>query len=143
MADARLADGTPQSLYFPDGHELAGRFKGMQVILEERGYDVKGLRAECKGFKCEKGLVNCCMRRMLYSEPDFVDVKSKLEIECEARGYSVVFLPKFHCELNFIEQCWCEAKRTYRNYPPSSSEADLESNVVRALESITVVRMRK
>jgi hypothetical protein len=38
MADAQFADGTPQSLYFPEGHEKAGIFKGMAVILEERGF---------------------------------------------------------------------------------------------------------
>jgi len=30
---------------------------------------------------------------------------------CEARGYEVLFLPKFHPELNFIEMCWGYGKR--------------------------------
>jgi hypothetical protein len=38
MSDAMLPDGTVQSLYFPDGHEQAGIFKGMALILEEHGY---------------------------------------------------------------------------------------------------------
>jgi hypothetical protein len=33
MADARFADGTPQPLYFPEGHKRASVFKGMAVIL--------------------------------------------------------------------------------------------------------------
>jgi hypothetical protein len=40
---------------------------------------------------------------MFYNEPDFVNVKSLLEIACEARGFRAVFFLKFHCELNFIE----------------------------------------
>ena len=28
----------------------------------------------------------------------------------ETAGHSVIFYPKFHCELNFIERFWCDAK---------------------------------
>ncbi len=38
MADTCLHDGMPQCLYFPEGHKRAGVFKGMAVILQERGY---------------------------------------------------------------------------------------------------------
>lgn len=37
MEDATFADGTKQSLYFPQGHEKGGLFKGMEVILKEHG----------------------------------------------------------------------------------------------------------
>jgi len=55
----------------------------------------------------------------------------------------VIFLPKFHCELNFIEQCWGYAKRIYRCYPPSSKESELEANVIKALDSVPLDSMRK
>ena len=35
MCNATFQDGSPQSLYYEAGHELAGVFKGMVVILEE------------------------------------------------------------------------------------------------------------
>ena len=38
MCDATFKDGSPQSLYFPDGHELASVFKGMAIILNEQGH---------------------------------------------------------------------------------------------------------
>ncbi|OJA20287.1 hypothetical protein AZE42_12386 [Rhizopogon vesiculosus] len=80
MCDATFPDGSPQSLYYPEGHELAGVFKGMAVILNERGHaDVSKIRAECPKFQCEKGADRCCYRRMLYNEPNFVNVKSLLE----------------------------------------------------------------
>jgi transposase len=80
---------------------------------------------------------------VLYNQPDFAAVKSQLETVCEAHGFKVVFLPKFHCELNFIEQCWGYAKRTYRQYPPSKDEEQLERNLLSALASIPLATMRK
>jgi hypothetical protein len=35
MTNAKFADDTPQCLYWPNGHECAGIFKGMAAILEE------------------------------------------------------------------------------------------------------------
>ena len=133
-----------QSFYFPDGHAHAGIFKGMAQILEERGYgNMSKKRAECKGFKCAPGARDCCCRRMLFEEPDFKTVPSLLETACRASGIDVLFLPKFHCELNFIEQCWGHSKRTYRLNPPSSKEEDLRNNVLYALESVPLVAMRR
>jgi hypothetical protein len=107
MTNGILADGSSQCFYFPNGHPRAGVFKGMAIILEERGFkNVLNLRAQCKDFKCEKGATTCCCRQILYYQPDFINVKSNLEIMCEARGFQVIFLPKFHCKINFIEQCW-------------------------------------
>jgi hypothetical protein len=144
MTNGILADGSSQCFYFPHGHPRAGVFKGMAVILEERGFSkASDLRAQCKDFKCEKGATTCCCRRILYNQPDFVNVKSNLEIICEARGFQVIFLPKFHCEINFIEQCWGYAKRVYRHFPISSKEVDLESNVLEALESVPLESMRR
>ncbi|KAG1835846.1 hypothetical protein F4604DRAFT_1623007 [Suillus subluteus] len=98
----------------------------------------------CISPLCRNG--NCSMlqtSRVLYNQPDFVAVESNLERICKARGFSVLFLPKFHCELNFIEQCWGYAKRIYRQYPTSSKEVDLERNVLSALESVPLDSMRR
>jgi hypothetical protein len=144
MADARFADGNAQSLYFPEGHERAGVFKGMAVILQERGFgDMSKVRAECKHFKCPPGATNCCCRRILFNQPDFANVLSLLELTCKSRGFKVIFLLKFHCELNFIEQCWGYAKRLYRLNPESSREDILERNALEALENIPLNTMRR
>ena len=114
MEDAQFADGIPQPLYFPEGHAHAGVFKGMVTILEEWGFqNMAQIRVECKGFKCPPGATSCCCRRILYNQYDFTNVTSILELTCKALGVLVIFLPKFHCELNFIEQCWGFAKRIY------------------------------
>jgi len=144
MGDARLANGEPQCLYFPPGHPREGVFKGMAVILQEQGFgDMSKVRTQCKDFKCQPGATNCCCRRILYNEPDFMYVDSLLEILCRSRGFQVMFLPKFHCELNFIEQCWGRAKSVYRTYPESSREDQLEANMLMALESIPLPMMQK
>jgi hypothetical protein len=112
MDNATFEDGSPQPLYFPDDHPISpGCFKGMAVLLEERGLVKESkLRYECPGFKCKPGMTDCCCRRALYTQPDFVAVESLLETHARVRGFEVLFLPKFHCELNFIEQCWGYAK---------------------------------
>jgi hypothetical protein len=145
MDNATFANGTPQQLYFPNDHpKYPGCFKGMAVLLQERGLDKESnLRFECPGFKCKPGVTNCCCRRALYSQPDFVAVESLLETHCRSRGFQVMLLPKFHCELNFIEQCWGYAKRKYREFPPSSKEADLERNLLAALDMVSLESMRK
>ncbi|KAI0054857.1 hypothetical protein BV25DRAFT_1816438 [Artomyces pyxidatus] len=149
MGDGTLPNGEPQSLYFPEGHEQAGVFKGMLQILVERGFpkaQMEKLRAQCNKFKCPEvwdPAKPCCCRRLLFNQPDFVNVPSILENHCHARGYEVIFLPKFHCELNPIEQCWGAAKRVYREYPPSAKEADLETNALKALDSVPLLQIRR
>jgi hypothetical protein len=144
MADATLPNGQSQSLYFPEGHPRAGVFKGMAKILEERGLEQESkLRAECPGFKCTPGETSCCARQVLYNQPDFISVRSQLENTCEKRGFRVIFAPKFHCELNFIEMCWGYAKRLYRQYPPSKDECEMTRNVITALDSVPLVAMRR
>ncbi|RPD65154.1 hypothetical protein L227DRAFT_583210 [Lentinus tigrinus ALCF2SS1-6] len=121
MGNGRLPDGSPQSLYFPEGHEHAGQFKGMAVILRERGLVKESqLKAECPKFQCTPDRTDCCCRRVLYNQLDFVEVES------------------FHPELNPIEPCWGRAKHTYRMLPPSSKDPELEANVLHSLGSVSI-----
>ncbi|KAF9441759.1 hypothetical protein P691DRAFT_779685 [Macrolepiota fuliginosa MF-IS2] len=145
MSSGRFHDGTEQEFYFPTRHHLAGQFKGMVRILQERGYDMTGRKAQCgkKFGDCPEGATQCCCQRTLYNEPDFADVVSALEEDCTARGFSILFLPKFHCELNFIEQCWGHVKRRYRTLPPSSREDTLQKTVIMALDEIPLLTMRR
>ncbi|KAG2141966.1 hypothetical protein DEU56DRAFT_870755 [Suillus clintonianus] len=120
------------------------KIKVVALLLVERGYaDAPKLRAECKEFKCPGDRTDCCCHRLMYSQPDFNAVESHLESSCRARGFDVIFLPKFHCELNFIEQCWGFAKRLYRMKDQLSSEVVLEHNVIRSLDAMPIQSMRR
>ena len=147
MGNAKF-NGVEQPLYFPDSpeHPHAGQFKGMTVILQERGLVSEArLKAQCgtKMSDCPSGATACCQRRVLFLQPDFVNVESMLEVEAREKGFRVLFLPKFHCELNFIEQCWGAAKRAYRLLPASSTEGDLEKNVVASVDGVELMTMRR
>ena len=106
----------------------------MAIILQERGYgDMLKKRAECKKFQCNEGATDCYCWHMLYNEPDFANVDSILQTVCDSYGFQVLFLPKFHCKLNFIEQCWGWAKSVYQIYLESPREDRLEENAISAL----------
>ncbi|KZV97403.1 hypothetical protein EXIGLDRAFT_608174 [Exidia glandulosa HHB12029] len=150
MRNATFLNGNPQLLYFPDNHMYSGKSKGMAVILKERGFkNALQLRAQCKNFKCANLLTGtgtvpaCCCRRLLFNQPDFVGVRSLLETACTGRGFAILFLPKFHPELNPIEQCWGCAKLKYPLNPPSPKEALVEANVLDALSSIDLKLIRR
>jgi hypothetical protein len=102
MRDSVLLDGSIQSFYFADDHlTMPGWFKGMKVVLEERGLfqlrdNGKPLNGECKDFKCAEGAMDCCCHCILFNQPDFTCVKSHLEEVITACGHLCDFYPKFH-----------------------------------------------
>ena len=104
MADATCSNGQPQSLYFPGGHTRAGHFT-----------NAPKLRWECPQFHCPKGATACCCQRILYTQPDFDQVESQDPLQIPWLFRLFYFLPKFHCELNFIKQCWGHAKLAQPN----------------------------
>ena len=116
----------------------------MTVILEEQGYaNVSTLRSECKNFKCPPDATQCCCRHLLFNEPNFVNIPSLLEEHCAKHGFKVLFLPKFHSELNPLEKVWGRSKYHYRLNLPSTKEEELEKNMVNTLEAVTIDEMRR
>ena len=87
--------------------------------------------------------MNCCLTGILGSQPDFLaPVKSKLEEAINAAGHLCIFLPKFHCELNFIEMVWGRAKQ-HQRAECTFTTVGQEKNIMRWLNSVTVSEMRK
>jgi hypothetical protein len=81
---------------------LSGEPKGLKAVLEERGFDIRGLRAKCSPV-CPFESTRCCMARLLSQQDDFINQQSMLEVLIRGAGHECIFLPKFHCELNPIE----------------------------------------
>ena len=80
----------------------AGATKGLQQMLEERGFNVGCMRAKCSPI-CPLENTDCCMARLLSKQDDFRLQESLLEQKFKERGHICAFLPKFHCELNPIK----------------------------------------
>jgi len=89
--------GQPQKMTTSSGQQ-----KGLQAVLEERGFNVSRLKAKCAPV-CPFESQNCCMARLLSQQEDFMNQESMLETFIRGAGHECLFLPKFHCELNPIE----------------------------------------
>jgi len=138
-----------QEMCFPVNHpEFPGQPKGMRQVLIERGLWRNGLVMQCKktkhgsGGKCKPGATDCCAKRILDLQPDFQEQKSLVQEVIEAAGHLCIFLPKFHCELNFIEFFWGAVKR-YLRENCDYSFATLQENMPKALASVSVETIRK
>ena len=129
-----------QDFYFPDDYHdegLRGWFKGMEnVIQEQQLWPAKGLNAQCEGFKCVPGKTDCCCCCLLFTQPDFIAQKSHLEELITSHGHICDFYPKYHCELNFIEQYWGAAKFRYRSTPKTTDIDEMEKNVIACLNEV-------
>ena len=136
--DGIMPDGSRQSMHFPDG-----RPKGIRLILEERELWPEGslnrICSECK--KHSPTADNCCAVRILSLQPDFLAQRPLVREVIEDSGHKVIFYPKFHCELNFIEMFWDAAKCYTRNNCDYSFKG-LEKTVPEALNSISLEIIR-
>lgn len=89
-------NGEVQDMTLNDGQQ-----KGMRQVLIERGVDVNGMNA-------------AKMREELKKYDDFNSPTTIVVEVITERGHMCIFLPRFHCELNPIERCWCHAKKHTR-----------------------------
>src|SRR5205807_1805003 len=78
--------------------------------------------------------------RILSCQSDFASQKSCLQEMIEAAGHMCIFYLKFHCELNFIESFWAEAKR-YSQLHCDYTFQSLKNVVPHALEFVTLTKI--
>src|SRR5215471_4136865 len=96
---------------------------------------------QCKkvdtGGKCQADANDCCAKHILDLQPDFQEQKSLVQEVIKVAGHLCIFLPKFHCELNFIEFFWDAVKR-YLRENCDYSFAILQENMPKALASVSI-----
>ena len=77
--------------------------KGLKTVLEERGSNTAKMKADN-------------MRVVLSFHDEFRTEKTLVKKFFTNERQQVMFLPKFHCELNPIERVWGQAKSYSRQY---------------------------
>jgi hypothetical protein len=80
-----------------------GEAKGLEQVLQECGYETKGIWAQCS-LICPFDNEGCCLACMLSKHDNFVNQISLLEELVIKAGHLCIFLLKFHCELNHLGQ---------------------------------------
>ena len=134
----------PRTLFSRGSPRYARVFKGMKRILEERDFtDQADLHAECPQFKCVDPMAGCCCQHILFNQPDFQPQNQHSWNLWNHIATLPFFYPKFHCELNFIEQCWGAAKYQYRILSLTLNEAQMEKNVRVCLDGVDLIKMRR
>jgi hypothetical protein len=131
-----------QQMVFPPNHPTySNQPKGLRHVLAERGIDTNGIRGVCKS-KCEVGATTCCCQRIMASQPDFKSQKSLVQEVIEEAGHLCIVLPKYHCELNFIEFFWGAVKRYLHEHCDMTFDT-LKRNMSNALASVHLSTIRR
>lgn len=112
----KIRDGyNPTTGQIQPMQDTNGIQKGMETILKEQKLWRYGLKAQCRidnpdktkktkhilNPQCLTGYQNCCARGILSGQDDFKAQRSQIQEVIEDAGHSVLFYPKFHCELNW------------------------------------------
>ena len=86
--------------------------------------------------------MNCYTRHILATRDGFKYQKPLLQELIEAKGHKIIFYPKFHCELNYIEMYWGVAKRYVRQHCNYTWKG-FQENVPKAFDSISLKQMQE
>ncbi|KAJ7075762.1 hypothetical protein C8R43DRAFT_1092969 [Mycena crocata] len=147
MTGACFADGTVQDLYFPSHAEKhAGKFKGMELLLEERQKkgdvgdmseaELKKKNTECKSFKCTDPHV-------CYSTSPTSQLSSCVSRAPVSNTNALFFFCR-SSTVNLIPLRWSgDTPSTYRRNAESLREDALERNTLSVLEQVPLKSMRR
>ena len=110
--------------------------KGLKQVLQERGL-------------WKEGHIKKDMIKILEQQQDFKDDESITQIRLIAFKYNkyslVIHFPKFHCELNGIENVWMDTKNQYRKQQDFKNKKDQQiiQIINELMDGIPLDRIRK
>lgn len=136
----RDGEQVTQQMNFPPDHpDHPGLQKGIRQVLLERGLWSNNLKLDCSKDTITD---RCCAWHLLGSQPDFRQQQSLVQEVIEDAGHLCIFLPKFHCELNFIEFFWGAVKRYLRENCDYTFDT-LKENLPKAMASVDIKTIRR
>ena len=128
---------------FPSNHlKYPNKPKGMKQILTKCGLLRPRLLMQCKKPTCDPNATSCCAKCILDLQPNFQEQKSLVHETIEAAGHLCIMLPKYHCELNFIEFFWGAMKR-YLHEHCDYTFSGLQQDIPDAMHSVDVLTIQK
>ena len=138
-----LGNKITQQMNFPSNHlKYPNKPKGMKQILTECGLLRPRLLMQCKKPTCDPNATSCCAKCILDLQPNFQEQKSLVHETIEAAGHLCIMLPKYHCELNFIEFFQGAMKR-YLCEHCDYTFSGLQQNIPDAMHSVDVLTIWK
>ena len=66
-----------------------------------------------------------------------------LQEHIESRGHLCDFYPKYHCELNFIEQYWGTAKLRFRVAGRAKTLEEMERKMLNCLDVVPLEQIQR
>jgi len=115
--------------------------KGMKQVIIECGLWFNGLQMQCKD-SCNLDHTTCCEKQILDLQPNFNAQCSLVQEVIEAAGHLCIVLPKFHCELNFIEFFGGTIKKYHCN-DCDYTFTTLKENLPKAMASVQLGTIQK
>jgi hypothetical protein len=86
----------------------------------------------------QAGQPSCCCHHFFFIQPNFVSQKPLLQEHIKSCGHLCDFYPKYHCELNFIEQYWGAAKLCFRIAGWARTLVEMERKMLVCLDNILI-----
>ena len=145
--DKKLKEGEPSPRDIRAYSYITKKEFEQKCCYEEDGATyLKGLEkiAKERGLEYAPGENLPVIRKDLMEEPGFLDAQTELQLAAQELGHVVLYLPKFHVELNPIEWIWAFVKNKLRKALPDTKSTKLcKAELEKVLKQVSHDLMRR